>query len=232
MEFGGNNMKSIKIFCDFDGTVTATDNIAAIMKHFVPNEAALIIENVLSKEMSIKDGVADMFALLSVTKKEEIITFLQEHAVIREGFAAFMDYVRARRIPFYIVSGGIDFFVEPMLAPYGPYEAIYCNHSNFDGDTIQVLYPHNCDTLCANFETQACGCCKPTIMRQHTDNSFFNIVIGDSITDFEAAKQADLVIARDLLLENCERNNLPYKPFTTFFDCIQIIESLQEVKNL
>lgn len=225
-------MKPIKIFCDFDGTITATDNIIAIMKHFVPDEATPIIQKILSKEISIKEGVAKMFALLPSSKKDDIISFLQENAIIREGFQQFMDYTRQKNIPFYVVSGGIDFFVEPMLAPFGPYENIYCNYSSFEGSHIEVLYPYTCDELCANYETQSCGCCKPTIMRQHTDDSFFNIVIGDSITDFEAAKQADLVIARDLLLENCDKEGLAYKPYTTFYDCIDIIEALQEVKHL
>lgn len=231
MEFGGNKMKPIKIFCDFDGTITATDNIIAIMNHFVPDKAAPIVKKILAKEISIKDGVAKMFALLPSSSKEDIISYLQENAIIRDGFAEFMMFVRDKKIPFFVVSGGIDFFVEPMLTPFGPYEAIYSNHSNFTREHIEVLYPHTCDELCTNFVTQGCGCCKPTIMRKHSDETFFNIIIGDSITDFEAAKQADFVIARDILLENCEKNGLSHKPFTTFYDCIEIIEALQEVKS-
>ena len=223
-------MKQLQIFCDFDGTVTATDNIVAIMKRFAPEQSSPIIKDVLDKKIAIKDGVEKMFALLPSSKKEEIIRFLQDNAVIRDGFEQFMNYVRKNEIPFHIVSGGIDFFVHPMLKPYGPFTSIYCNSSNFDNEQIQVEYPNVCDEQCTNFESQACGCCKPTIIRKHTPiaSDYFNIVIGDSVTDFEAAKNANLVIARDLLIENCKKNNIPYKPFDTFEDCILIIESLLE----
>lgn len=221
-------MKQIKIFCDFDGTITATDNIASIMKHFVPEQTSSIIKDILSQKLAIKDGVEAMFKLLRSSQKQEILQYLNETVVIREGFSEFVSFTRQHDIPLYIVSGGVDFFVEPLLAPFGPFTDIYCNASDLSGDVIQVLYPHFCDEDCSNFNTQACGCCKPTIMRNHVDENTFSIVIGDSVTDFEAAKNANLVLARDILIEKCKELNVPYKPFTTFYDCLHVLEGLLE----
>lgn len=58
----------------------------------------------------------------------------------------------------------------------------------------------------------------------------FKLVIGDSVTDFEAAKQADFVIARDMLLENCDREGIPHQGFETFYDVIDILKRREEVK--
>ncbi|UZM99261.1 hypothetical protein OL548_02135 [Lysinibacillus sp. MHQ-1] len=51
--------------------------------------------------------------------------------------------------------------------------------------------------------------------------SIFKIVIGDSLSDFEAAKQADIVLARDHLIQRCEELHVSYKPFITFHDCLK-----------
>ncbi|MFJ8064338.1 2-hydroxy-3-keto-5-methylthiopentenyl-1-phosphate phosphatase [Psychrobacillus sp. NPDC096426] len=215
-------MKKLVIFCDFDGTITTQDNIISIMKQFAPPEYLQIKENILGQKQSIRKGVTDMFALLPVSLKDQITTFLLEQAQIREGFAEFVSYTKQNKISLYIVSGGIDFFVNPMLEPFGPFSDVYCNESDFSGDTIQINFPHGCDEQCTN---KGCGCCKPSIIRRLQDSDALSVVIGDSITDLEAAKLADIVIARDFLIEKCEELLIPYEPFESFHDVINIIDA-------
>jgi 2-hydroxy-3-keto-5-methylthiopentenyl-1-phosphate phosphatase len=216
------------IYCDFDGTITESDNIIAIMKKFAPPNWEEIKDKILSQEISISEGVGKLFSQLPSGKKEEITKFAIENAKIREGFSEFVEFARTEDIPLYIVSGGIDFFVYPILEKFGPFEGIYCNQSDFSGENIQILWPHTCDSLCQN----ECGCCKPSIIRNiNRDEDGFTIVIGDSVTDLEAAKQADFVLARDLLEVKCSEWDLNYKGFTTFYDCIEAIKNQIEVKR-
>ncbi|WP_026692253.1 2-hydroxy-3-keto-5-methylthiopentenyl-1-phosphate phosphatase [Peribacillus kribbensis] len=212
-------MKPI-IFCDFDGTITNSDNIISIMKAFGPEGWESLKDQVLNKEIPISEGVGKMFSLLKSSQKQEIIDFAVNHSEIRQGFKEFVDFAEEHRIPFFVVSGGIDFFVEPMLKDFIPMEKVYCNKGNFNNEFIQIEWPHSCDELCHN----NCGCCKPSIMRSIGSRYDYKIVIGDSITDLEAAKKADLVIARDFLIEKCQEEGIPYKPFSTFNDCIKILE--------
>ncbi|WP_044642731.1 2-hydroxy-3-keto-5-methylthiopentenyl-1-phosphate phosphatase [Risungbinella massiliensis] len=204
------------IFCDFDGTITESDNIIAIMKQFAPIGWEVLKDQVLAQEISIREGVGKMFSLLPSTLKEEIIQFVMENARMREGFPEFIAYAKREDIPFYIVSGGIDFFVNPMLEGIVKKEKIYCNGSDFSNETIQILWPYECDLHCTN----DCGCCKPSILRQFDDQRYHKIVIGDSITDLQAAKLADQVFARDFLIEKCVENEIPYTPFQNFYDII------------
>jgi 2-hydroxy-3-keto-5-methylthiopentenyl-1-phosphate phosphatase len=216
------------IFCDFDGTITNSDNIIAILKHFDPPGWTPIKDQILAQEISIRDGVAKMFALLPANKKEEVTEFVLEQAQIRDGFADFVAYTRERGIPLYVVSGGIDFFVHPLIKPFGPFAGVYCNEADFSGDTIRLEFPNGCDEKCTS---QGCGCCKPSIIRQLLDDGAQSIVIGDSITDLEAAKMADLVIARDFLIEKCEELGLPHKSFENFHDVMSIIDEKLGVKS-
>lgn len=219
-------MKKLAVFCDFDGTITEKDNIIAIMKKFAPPEWDAIKDDILSERVSIREGVGKLFALLPSRLKEEISEFALEQAKIREGFEAFVQFLKEERIPLYIVSGGIDFFVYTILEPYGPFEDIYCNGSDFTGEKIKILWPNSCDEKCTN----DCGCCKPSIIRKLEGDQLYKIVIGDSITDVQAAKQADFVLARELLLEKSKELNLNHSPFHTFYDCKTEIKKLTGVR--
>ena len=215
-------MKKLVIFCDFDGTITNQDNIISIMKKFAPPEYLPIKDNILAQKQTIREGVAQMFALLPTSLKDQIVSYLLEQAQIREGFAEFVSYTKQHNIPLYIVSGGIDFFVNPMLETFGPFSEVYCNESDFSGDVIQIKFPYGCDDQCTN---QGCGCCKPSIIHKLQDSDALSIVIGDSITDLEAAKLADIVIARDFLVKKCEELHIPFEPFESFHDVINIIDA-------
>lgn len=220
-------MKQPIIFCDFDGTITNKDNIVNIMKQFAPPEADTLKEDILSQRISISEGVGKLFALLPSSKKDEIISFVLSDAQIRDGFSEFVQFTSERNIPLYIVSGGIDFFVHPMLEPFGPFTDIYCNEADFSGDHIHIHFPHSCDVRC---ESKGCGCCKPSIIRKLSSENNLNIIIGDSITDLEAAKMADVVIARDFLIRKCDELGIYYEPFDSFKDCIPIIQNRLDVR--
>jgi 2-hydroxy-3-keto-5-methylthiopentenyl-1-phosphate phosphatase len=217
------------IYCDFDGTVTESDNIIAIMKKFAPPEWEKIKNQILSRQITISEGVLKLFSLLPSNKKEEITTFASENAKVRAGFKEFVEFARTKDIPFYIVSGGIDFFVYPILEAYGPFDGVFCNESDFSGDKVKILWPYKCDSLCK----KECGCCKPSIIRKlNKSEDRFKIVIGDSVTDLEAAKHADFVLARDLLEEKCVEWGINHQGFNTFFDCIEEIKKRIEVGEL
>ncbi|WP_053362910.1 2-hydroxy-3-keto-5-methylthiopentenyl-1-phosphate phosphatase [Bacillus sp. FJAT-27251] len=220
-------MKKPVIFCDFDGTITNKDNIINIMKRFAPPEADAIKDAILEQNISIQEGVQKLFSLLPSSIKDEIISFVLQDAKIREGFGEFVAFAKEHHIPLYIVSGGIDFFVYPVLEPFGPFDGIYCNRADFSEEQILISYPHPCDESCTG---KGCGCCKPSIIRTIADEDHTTIVIGDSVTDIEAAKMADIVIARDYLIKKCEELGIQYKPFSTFHDCIRIIEKEMEVR--
>ncbi|WP_285766029.1 2-hydroxy-3-keto-5-methylthiopentenyl-1-phosphate phosphatase [Peribacillus sp. SI8-4] len=218
-------MKPI-IFCDFDGTITNTDNIISIMKKFAPPEWEKLKDDVLQQKISISSGVGKMFSLLDSGLKADIIQFVKETANVRQGFRDFVKYTEHAGIPLYIVSGGMDFFIAPLLEDILPTDAVLCNNAHFDKKKIYIEWPHACDDQC----DKECGCCKPTIMRQMAGEDDYIYVIGDSVTDFEAAKQADLVIARDILLEKCVNEGLPHQGFETFYDVLDILKQREEVR--
>lgn len=217
--------KQLVLFCDFDGTITENDNIIAIMKQFAPPEWEALKDDILAERLSVQEGVGKMFSLLPSALKDEIVDFLLSTARLREGFREFVAFTKEKGIPLYIVSGGIDFFVYPMLDGLIDKERIFCNGSDFSSEMIRITWPHACDGKCQN----GCGCCKPSLLRKLARPDGHHVVIGDSITDLAVAKQADYVLARDFLLKKCQELDLPHAPFTTFFDVVDHLQRLEVI---
>ena len=216
--------KRIAIFCDFDGTITERDMIITIMEKFGAPGWEAIKDKIMSQQITIQSGVGQMFAGISSELRDEVAAYAKEVAKIRPGFPEFLTFCREQGIDFWVTSGGIDFFVLPLLLPFGIDNPIYCNASNFAGETIEILWPHACDEHCDN----GCGMCKPSVLRKFPDEDLIKVVIGDSITDLQAAKQADFVLARSFLLEKCKEFELPHAEFATFYDCMAALEHIIE----
>lgn len=218
-------MKRPVIFCDFDGTITESDNIVAIMRHFDPPGWQPLVDQVVSGEISIREGVGRMFALLPSSAREDVAQFVFATANIRAGFPELLRYCEDGEIEFFVTSGGIDFFLLPLLAPFPiAQDHIFCNAGDFTGERIRIVWPHPCDEHCAN----DCGMCKTTVIRRYPQDAYLRILIGDSVTDFAGAQLADLVFARSHLIDKCEQLGLPYVPFDTFHDVVRHLKSLRE----
>src|SRR5690606_1030762 len=97
-----------------------------------------IAERTISQELSIRDGVGQLFRLLPASMKREVVEFGISNARIRDGFENFLAYCKDNEIEFYVTSGGIDFFVYPILERFGiAANHIYCNGSDFSGERIE-----------------------------------------------------------------------------------------------
>lgn len=214
--------KRIALFCDFDGTITERDITIMIMEKYGTPGWKDTVDQILSQQKTLKAGLGDLISRLPSEQREEIAAYVQEVAVIRPGFPEFLTYCQEQGLELNIVSNGVDFYVNPLLAPYNVQVPVYCNRGDFSEEYVKVIWPNPCDEHCRN----ECGMCKPSVLRRHADADTYTIVIGDSIPDLAAAKLADFVIARSLLLEKCAELQLQHAPFATFYDVITVLDRI------
>jgi 2-hydroxy-3-keto-5-methylthiopentenyl-1-phosphate phosphatase len=73
--------------------------------------------------------------------------------------------------------------------------------------------------------------CKTRVIRRFPEDTHFRMLIGDSVTDFEGAKLADLVFARSHLATRCRELDLPHHEYDTFFDVIDVLRALTTERN-
>jgi len=211
------------IFCDFDGTITEKDMIVAVCEKFCPPEWKTIATEIMERRKSVKVGVSELFALIPSSKKEQIIAFAKEKVRYRKGFPEFLDYCKHHHLPFVVCSGGIDFFLKPLLEPFrSKIDRIVCLPSDCSGPTIRLDHPYACES---------CGTCKVKVMKEydngwgqapHTPRSQtpLKVLIGDGITDVHGASEADIVFARNGLKGYLDQDAIAYTAFENFHDII------------
>ena len=211
-----NKFKTPIIFSDFDGTITERDVILSIMERFAPPEWIEIKDNILYKRTTtLKDGVEKLFSLIESGKKNEIINYIKEKMKLREGFEDFLNFCGKEKIEFNVLSGGLDFHIEPVLENFKDKLKIFCNKANFNSKSIKIDYeylPKNC-TLCGD-----CGFCKIEVIEKYPKEKFTRILIGDSLTDLAASKVVDIVFARADLIKYLEQEKISYVPFSNFHE--------------
>lgn len=209
-------MKKTIIFSDFDGTITERDVILAIMEQFASADWINLKNKILyERTVTLKDGVEALFKMLDSSKKDEIVEFIKKNVKLRLGFKDFLQFCNENQIQFKVLSGGLDFHIEPILENLIDKKEIICNKANFNSKHITIDYkylPKNC-TLCGD-----CGCCKIEAIENYPKESFFRIIIGDSLTDLAPSKVADLVFARGDLIKYLEHEKISYIPFEDFYE--------------
>ena len=172
------------VFCDFDGTITVEDVIVAVWKRFGRPGWRETMEAILARRLSLKEGVARVFGDIPSAERQDIIDYTKGVVRFRDGFREFLVFCKEQRIDFVVASGGIDFFVAPIMAPFAPYiTRMYTIPADFSGETIRLRRPYGCET---------CGLCKAEVMAEFPNT--YRILIGDSLTDFHGAEHADVTL--------------------------------------
>lgn len=220
--------KKLVIFSDYDGTITERDVIAMTMERFAPPEWVEIKDKILyERTIPLKEGVEKLFSLIESKKKDEIIEFVKKEAKLRNGFEDFLAFCNLNKISFFVLSGGLDFLINPVLEKFKDKLKIFCNNGNFDSEKIKIDYeflPRNC-SLCGD-----CGCCKIEIIEQYPKEKFRRVLIGDSLTDLAASKIADIIFARGDLIKYLKQENINYIPYKDFFEVKeQLVQKLLQM---
>jgi len=213
--------RSAIVFCDFDGTITSCETFVGVLKQFSPTLSNELIPKILSKEITLRQGVRQIVeSIPSSIYPDELLNFVQDKP-IRPGLSSLIDYLDSRNIPFIIVSGGLRCLVESILKRENLYERcskIYAIDVDKNQDKLKVI---------SEWESGNELVAKVNIIKKECQNNEKIIVIGDSITDLNASKCADLVFARDALCNYLKEENIEFIEWKDFEDIktkLQLIE--------
>ncbi|MHB9028445.1 MAG: MtnX-like HAD-IB family phosphatase [Candidatus Latescibacterota bacterium] len=215
---------SLRIFVDFDGTITSRDVGDSIFERFLrPDLLARGWHEEMIREW--KAGrISSRDCLLrecenTVVTREELDALLDEHT-ITPGFAQLVSYCAGNDIPLCILSDGLDYYIEFILAKYGLSETPYhANHMFFTETALGVDFPY-VDKGCGR-----CANCKRWHIESIRRNGEKTVYIGDGYSDRYAIKSVDTVFARDDLAEYCDTRGIEYIPFQHFYDVLRYLEN-------
>ncbi|MBX3042685.1 MAG: MtnX-like HAD-IB family phosphatase [Candidatus Kapabacteria bacterium] len=216
------NDKMIKIFCDFDGTITNKDlgdEIFKVFGEFEPYHTQLV-----SGVINIKEYWHRIVPTLNGNFPDDIKKLALESDV-DPYFEKFLNLCSKYKYDAKIVSDGFSIYIEPLLEKYSlASNDIYCNKINFLEKPKPEFYgaSESCNCLSAS--------CKRNVVLTNSKDEEITVFIGDGYSDFCVAEHCDIIFAKKNLAAYCTKNRIPFYNYKTFFDIISIFEKMHKGK--
>ncbi|MCS7230140.1 MAG: MtnX-like HAD-IB family phosphatase [Candidatus Kryptonium sp.] len=205
---------NIKIFCDFDGTITKNDVGDLFFETFGDKDYyASLVEKWRDYEISSKEMWEKIAEKVKVENGEaENLIYSQE---IDPHFIDFVKWAKEKGIDIFILSDGFDFYIKRILEKHGLADIkFFSNRMRIENGKVKLDFPYP-DSVC-----RICGNCKRNHMLTLSGDEDIIVYIGDGYSDRCPAEYADVVFGKKELLKFCREKNIPVYEFETFKDVL------------
>jgi 2-hydroxy-3-keto-5-methylthiopentenyl-1-phosphate phosphatase len=209
----------MRIFCDFDGTISVKDTTDALLDQFALPEWEAIEAQWQRGEIGSAECMRSQVALLRVNKED--LDAAIDALDIDTSFLTFVNFCTARRIPLTVISDGIDYVITRILSRYHlGYLPVIANHLVMKSDGRYTLTTPHMNPAC----TLASGVCKcAKLSAQSAQHSI--VFVGDGPSDFCAAGAADWVFAKARLATYCNEHSIAFTPYQHFDDVTRAMQN-------
>ncbi len=210
-------MKDIAILSDFDGTITKEDGLYSFIEKYAQGNWQEVEQAWVRGDISSKECLVNEFKLIP-DLSEELISDFVRNVIIDEYFKMFYyETISKNNFDFYIVSDGIDYFIDKILRQNGLENIkIISNHGYFRGEFFEITFPNDFSGCKNN-----AGTCKCNVLSSLKSNYKRIIYIGDGVSDFCVASHADILYAKSKLADYCIQEEIDFIKFNSFNDIIQ-----------
>ena len=206
-------MKNLCILSDFDGTITTKDGLYTFIEQYARGDWEKVEQDWTEGKISSKECLIEEFKLVPNLSEELIAKFI-ETLTIDETFVDFYNKIQDKGIDFYIVSDGIDYFIERILKKYGLHNInVISNHGEFRGEFFELTFPND-NADCVN----NAGTCKCKVLADLKKEYAKIIYIGDGVSDYCVADKADILYAKQRLLKYCKEKKINFISYNNFED--------------
>ncbi|WP_340318154.1 MtnX-like HAD-IB family phosphatase [Rhizorhabdus argentea] len=202
----------MRIYCDFDGTISSTDTADLVFGHFADPKWEAIEASWNAGEIEASTCMKQQVELIAAPLAD--IETLLGTVSLRSGFREFLGWSKANDIPVSVVSDGVDHFIRHILIRHGIDDVpVIANRLVSTGPGRWSLDQPWRKTGCKG----GCGVCKCAIVETGEDERP-TVFIGDGRSDFCVAAQPDILFATAGLDRFCGERSIPFLPFNTFAD--------------
>jgi 2,3-diketo-5-methylthio-1-phosphopentane phosphatase len=212
-------MTDYSLFIDFDYTITTDDVGNRLFTYFSEGRNEPVVKRWLNRQISAYTCLTEE-ARLCQASYEGFVEYV-DRFVIDNGFERIVHYCKSNKLPMYILSDGLDFYIKHILDKYGFGEIpFFSNRAVFNGGSLKIELPYWTE------DCPECGNCKGNQIRRLKGERDRVIYIGDGFSDLCGVKQADIIFAKDDLAAYLKSNG-------TFFyeydNLSQVADSLREL---
>jgi 2-hydroxy-3-keto-5-methylthiopentenyl-1-phosphate phosphatase len=213
------------VLVDFDGTACAVDVAEEMLTRFVGDGWQAWDEAVDRGEVGLRTAILAQNAMLTVGRRK-LIDFAVRECPLQPSFGPFVDWLAGQTVPVVIVSDGFGFYIDPILEAAGVRGlTVITNEQRFDSDNR----PSGMSFVSGHPECIGCGTCKMLAVQRYRSTYGSVAFIGEGQTDRYGALYADVVFAKDALIEHCERDGVPFIRWETFDDVRQALEDMRSL---
>ena len=207
-------MRSVLV--DFDGTASAHDVAEHLMEAFGAPDWQRWDEVWARGEIDTRTAIRAQVAPFRATE-DELVAFALAHCSLDPTFVPFVTWCRERELEVTIVSDGLGLYVEPMLRAAGV-EDLAVITNTWDGGRLSFPNGHP--------ECIRCGTCKMLAVQRARGPVAF---VGEGSSDRYGALYADVVFAKDALVEHCVQDGVPYVAWKDFDDVRRWLDAAREL---
>lgn len=214
---------SIRVFCDFDGTITRKDSGDEFFRAFSKFEPAH--SDLLKGKYSVKEYYEKVSS--DLTLNQDALHAFCKSCDTDAYFGQFLAFIKEQNWHLSIVSDGFDIYIDRILKQLNAeYIPAYRNLMEWqeDSGTWKAIFP-NADERCTCF----CASCKTKIVlgKSHPDDMI--IYIGDGLSDTCPVHYADMIFAKGSLSSYCNQHGIVHHNWNSFFDIIQVLKKRKPV---
>lgn len=217
-------MQSKRVYCDFDNTISEYDVTDAILEKFADPSWEAVEEEWLAGKITARECMEKQISLIRASREE--LDSLLDNVPIAHGFAEFVEFCKEENISLAVVSDGLDYSINKILANNGFHIPVWANKLIFeDNGAYKLEHPH------ANKDCPS-GMCKCATVAMESSDPFIHI--GDGKSDFCIANKANFVIAKKncSLEARCEEKHMNYASFSDFFDVTAAVKNYFSILGL
>ena len=210
----------VLILCDFDGTASTVDVGHQLLKKFSEDRWETIDRQYCAGAIGSMEAYTKIASVISASERE-FLEYLGSLIQLDRGFAGFYRFCVERGIDLKIVSDGLDFYIQHILAHYQLDEIpFFSNRLIFrNGRGIEIEFPAH------NPECNKCGTCKKSILERHRKCYQTIIYIGDGVSDICPSRYADLVFGKNILYGHHLKKGLPCIHYQDFREIREYLEN-------
>src|SRR2546426_2507377 len=130
----------LAVLSDFDGTITTSDVAEDLLARFAPKEWEEVERLHRARVIGTRETMARQFALVRA-EREELVEYARRTATMDKAVPAFLRFCKGRRIPFEIVSEGLDFYLHALIKSWSLDVPVRTNRAVFDGGAGPLQHP-------------------------------------------------------------------------------------------
>ena len=211
------------LISDFDGTITKEDFFNMVVDRLLTKEDIKPWDDYIAGRISHVEALSRIFAKVRIpqAKLDDFIQSIEIDPKAPETF----ELCKKLDIPIYICSAGMDYYIlkriPELIKKYNI--TIVSNTGKYSQETGFKMSPPPAGSpfCCKNT-----GIAKDKLVNYLKNQGYFTIFAGDGRPDIKAAKAADAVFAKDILLKLCKEQNIETLKFDGFEDIEKYIKQL------